>query len=189
MGFLIWAAIVIAYFLVLPRYIDAGSAPGLLVAFAYGFVPLIVTSFAVAGTRANIPKGSPWRNTRATLSGALLTAIAGSLCVLALAFSDDEPSTSAAKEADKQFRWIEAGKKGVRSRLRDPASAEFRNVYFHRGPDGVPAACGEVNGANGFGGKSGFQRFVAVGESRVFLEEAIPQGDFSPLWNKLCSGP
>lgn len=54
----------------------------------------------------------------------------------------------------------------------DPSSAEFRNIRWLS----KNAACGEVNGANSFGGKAGFQKFYAVRTSdtehyEVFLPE------------------
>jgi len=46
----------------------------------------------------------------------------------------------------------------VKGRLKDPDSAQFRNV--RRLPDGD--ICGEVNSKNGFGGYVGFQHFWIV---------------------------
>jgi hypothetical protein len=40
----------------------------------------------------------------------------------------------------------------------DPASAELRNVRWNDAGN----ACGEVNGSNAFGGKTGFRRFYAM---------------------------
>lgn len=57
----------------------------------------------------------------------------------------------------------------VKSRLRDPDSAQFSNVHAIN-YDGQNIVCGYVNATNGFGGKSGQQRFVGAG-SAVFLEE------------------
>ena len=52
----------------------------------------------------------------------------------------------------------------------DPASAQFRNIRWLS----ETAACGEVNGANRFGGKVGFEPFYATrpggtGQFEVFL--------------------
>lgn len=46
----------------------------------------------------------------------------------------------------------------VKDRLKDPESAQFRNV--RRLPDGD--VCGEVNSKNGFGGYVGFQHFWII---------------------------
>jgi len=51
----------------------------------------------------------------------------------------------------------------VKRKLRDPSSAQFRNMgVFHPAfADGPPqAVCGEVNSKNGFGGYSGYTIFV-----------------------------
>src|SRR5687767_4734164 len=58
--------------------------------------------------------------------------------------------------------------------LKDPTSAQFRDVYVaQRSADGLPALCGEVNGKNSYGGYGGFERFAVVrlpsGEMTSFI--------------------
>lgn len=60
------------------------------------------------------------------------------------------PSSDASKET-QQTIWIERSKEGVRKRMKDPASTQFRNVFFNES-DGTPVVCGEVNGKNSYGG-------------------------------------
>lgn len=52
---------------------------------------------------------------------------------------------------------IEGAQKAAAAELRDPSSAQFRNVrttgYF---------VCGEINGKNGFGAYAGFVRFYGT---------------------------
>lgn len=62
----------------------------------------------------------------------------------------------------------DAAKKLVANRLRDPSSAQFRNVQVVKQQDGTSAVCGEVNGKNAYGGYVGFQSFVVKG-SEVHL--------------------
>lgn len=77
------------------------------------------------------------------------------------------------------------GKAAVKAKLKDPSSAQFRNVYFHRGADGIPMTCGEVNSKNSFGGYSGYQRFVSAGKPELtFLQEQV--ADFNTVWKRLC---
>lgn len=112
---------------------------------------------------------------------------AWSLVVLVIAGCAGEPADSPAQtmsESDRQAVWIEEMKRRVRQDLRDPSSAEFRNVRFSRA-GGVPAVCGEVNGSNAFGGKAGFQRFVAAGDIRV-LEEEVEDGGMVTIWSQIC---
>ena len=56
----------------------------------------------------------------------------------------------------------EEAKSAVRALLKDPGSAQFRNIYS-RGMGGKPipgaAVCGEVNAKNSYGGYIGFTRF------------------------------
>jgi hypothetical protein len=85
----------------------------------------------------------------------------------------------------KKLGWMEKGMEAVKSKLKDPKSAQFRNVYFHRGADGIPMTCGEVNSKNSFGGYGGFQKFTSAGRSDLtFLEEEV--SDFDTVWNRLC---
>lgn len=58
----------------------------------------------------------------------------------------------------------------VTAEFRDPSGAEFRAIRWLT----KDAACGEVNGTNGFGGKTGFMAFYATrrastGRFEVFL--------------------
>lgn len=48
----------------------------------------------------------------------------------------------------------------VRNSLKDPVSAQFRNL---RGGKSNGSVCGEINAKNSFGGYVGFQPFVVVG--------------------------
>jgi hypothetical protein len=60
-------------------------------------------------------------------------------------------------------------KAAVAASLRDPSSAEFRNIMV-----GTSATCGEVNGKNGFGAYAGFKPFVYVdGVVRIEPEQPI----------------
>jgi len=110
------------------------------------------------------------------------------LSQLQRANSQKAKSSAGAKSADdwgKKNIWMERGKDAVREKLKDPRSAEFRNVFFHRGPDGVPMTCGEVNSKNSFGGRRGFQKFVSAGQvDLTYLEEEV--SDFYTVWNRLC---
>jgi hypothetical protein len=102
--------------------------------------------------------------------------------------ANEMPSSNAGAYDDrgKQLVWIEKGKEAIKTKLRDPDSAQFRNVEFHAG-GGVPLACGEVNGNNGFGGKAGYERFVAASDSIAVLEsEMTSSADMDEVWNKFC---
>lgn len=58
--------------------------------------------------------------------------------------------------------------KAVASTARDPASVSFRNVFIQKrvtkdGREPI-TLCGEVNGRNGYGGFTGFQAFLLLGD-------------------------
>lgn len=104
------------------------------------------------------------------------------LTTLAVAGSEDAYD----KTTDgKKIVWMDRGKVSVKAKLKDPESAQFRGLYFHRGKDGIPMTCGEVNSKNGFGGYVGFQRFLSAGTVELtMLQHEAP--DFSAAWNRAC---
>ncbi|WP_088699701.1 hypothetical protein [Halomonas campaniensis] len=75
-------------------------------------------------------------------------------------------------------------KKAVAERLRDPSSAQFRNV---KGGEkrGMYNVCGEVNGKNSYGAYAGYERFVASnGGKAIYLESEWPT--FEVRWITDC---
>lgn len=92
------------------------------------------------------------------------------------------PKTKVTQET-KEFLWVEKSKDGVRNRLKDPGSAEFKNVQYSNA-GGTHVACGQVNSKNSFGAYSGYQRFVAAGEQLVFFENDAQ--NFANVWNEMC---
>lgn len=74
---------------------------------------------------------------------------------------------------------VDDAKATVANQMRDPSSAQFREVREVRQNDGSLAVCGEVNGKNGFGAYSGFQEFV-VHDGRVTLIDPGLTGEADP---------
>jgi hypothetical protein len=75
----------------------------------------------------------------------------------------------------------------VREKLRDPSSAQFRNVRLNSLSSSE--VCGEVNAKNAFGGYIGFVRFAAEADGskmRVMFDDGTldkPSQDFfNTLW-------
>ena len=97
-------------------------------------------------------------------------------------------TSAAAEQANKEFAWMERGKVSVREKLKDPDSAKFQNLYFHKGKDNIPMTCGEVNSKNSFGGYGGFQKFISAGSPELtFLSEQMDANEFANVWNKFCA--
>lgn len=89
-------------------------------------------------------------------------------------------------DTGKQMAWIRISKDAVRAKLKDPDSADFRDVNFYAG-GGTPVACGEVNAKNGFGGYTGYEPFLAAGDQLVVLSSEMESGkEFAKVWNKFC---
>jgi hypothetical protein len=100
-----------------------------------------------------------------------------------------EPAESPADRETREMVWMERGKDAARSKLKDPDSAKFQNVYFHQGKDGVPLTCGEINSKNSFGGYGGFQKFISAGQADLtFLQEQMDASEFAKVWNEMCAG-
>lgn len=73
----------------------------------------------------------------------------------------------------------------IEAQLRDPSSAIYRSVIAI---DGGMAFCGEVNGANGFGGYAGWRPFVVVGSTVSFAptEEGAMADYFERSFDRWC---
>ncbi|MCV0415623.1 MAG: hypothetical protein K5831_12190 [Brevundimonas sp.] len=85
-----------------------------------------------------------------------------------------------------------AARQAVTDKLRDPSSAQFRNVRRIEHSNGSTMFCGEVNGRNAYGGMSGFQRFEAgvgtTGNATVMIDggEELNAAYFEGAWNQFC---
>lgn len=99
--------------------------------------------------------------------------------------SESAPKDENTFDTGKQIVWNERGKDTVRSKLKDPDSAEFRNVQFYSGGPS-PTTCGEVNAKNSFGGFSGYERFIAVGSTMSVLESEMKPNEMDRLWASVC---
>lgn len=76
------------------------------------------------------------------------------------------------------FRELKA-QESVRALLKDPSSAEFRNMN---------GMCGEVNSKNSFGAYTGFVRFIGTPDITVIEGEnpQVDQATFNEVWKKMC---
>ncbi|WP_162928365.1 hypothetical protein [Sphingopyxis terrae] len=101
--------------------------------------------------------------------------------------SSTTEATQPYADRGKQEAWIAAAQISVKKRLKDPSSAEFRNVHFYSGGKAA-VACGEVNAKNSFGGYSGYERFVAAGSTNlVFLESDLgSKAEMTEVWKEMC---
>lgn len=94
---------------------------------------------------------------------------------------------SKSQDSWKKSEWNEMSKKAIKERLKNPESASFKNVKFHMFNE-TPVTCGEVNSENGFGGKNGYQRFIAAGSALTFLEEELASSrEMDSAWAQICN--
>lgn len=121
----------------------------------------------------------------------LIVALVGiGFLAYARACSTTIPGDSSFAESQRDERRMDANlqyaaEQSVRAQLRDPESAQFRNVRVIRKP-GSTAVCGEVNARNGFGGYTGYQHFMSSGDLSVVHSDETARA-FLRLWNKACA--
>lgn len=82
---------------------------------------------------------------------------------------------------------------GVRHGLKDPASAQFRNMRAGQNGESV-TVCGEVNARNSFGGFAGFSPFIGMlskhkdtGKPAFIVISMESTGNGPIITRKLCS--
>ena len=73
-------------------------------------------------------------------------------------------------------------KSTIKSTLKDPESAKFKNMRVSIINPKV--VCGEVNSKNSFGGYTGFQKFVSVGEAVLFVDGS--DSDVTKKYKEFC---
>ena len=101
---------------------------------------------------------------------------------------DDKKTSEVQTSEIDEYSFIEKSKINVRSRLKDPKSAEFKNVYFYNSNEIHPVACGMVNSKNSYGGYSGYQRFISVitNSTVIFEKDMSSAAEFEKTWQSLC---
>lgn len=96
-----------------------------------------------------------------------------------------QENTSIDNEQSKIDSWIYLSKENVKGKMKNPTDVMFRNVFFHRNnKENIPVVCGEVNGRNSFNAYTGYQKFIAAGNTLAFLEEEVD--GFNSVWNDYC---
>lgn len=89
-----------------------------------------------------------------------------------------------AKQGDYSLL-IEDTQKYLENELKDPASAEFRNVYIAAG--GSPYLCGEFNAKNSYGAYIGFRKFHYLMTGLEMIEgKGALAGSFSKFHQDAC---
>lgn len=108
--------------------------------------------------------------------GRLLLALA---VMAAVAGCGETPAQKKHKEATAL---IVMGEKYVKEKIREPASAQFRNQFIGKG--GAP--CGEVNAKDAFGAYLGYQRYISVARELTMLAQDLPPHEFEESWQEMC---
>lgn len=78
------------------------------------------------------------------------------------------------------------------ARLKDAESARFRGEYLSWSDDDerpVLSLCGEVNAKNGYGGYTGFVRYVSTGTGMVTAAGEPGSAAIDAVWGTWCGRP
>lgn len=117
---------------------------------------------------------------------ALLRRSTPSVLVVALTAGVIVGCNEKADESHQEARYIALHQERIKGLLRDPDSAQFRNVYVSRSL-GAPLVCGEVNARNGLGGYDGFRRFVSAGDQQAIEGSNMASPEMDKLWSQACA--
>lgn len=92
-------------------------------------------------------------------------------------------STSTITQANDRTTFIiNKAKEAVKYHLKDPSSAQFRNVRLT-----AYAVCGEVNSKNSYGAMTGYLPFMSGGgANNTFFPNNFSNGEFEKTWNQAC---
>lgn len=118
------------------------------------------------------------------VNGAVLVALAA--VALATSAYASKLSTTSDTVVGEQV----LAKRKLAALLRDPDSAKYRGVHAYQDyVQGrmVISFCGEINAKNGFGGYTGYERFVATMVIAVTADGMASEQDMDNVWNRLCS--
>jgi hypothetical protein len=107
-----------------------------------------------------------------------IVALVFALAAPAAALSQTIVDGSETKVPQGDFAAVIAARIG--GRLKDPASAQYRNLGIGDAP-GTASWCGEVNARNGFGGYAGFKPFLIVLDRKTkAVEVEYPEWPLAP---------
>jgi hypothetical protein len=83
--------------------------------------------------------------------------------------------------------FVGLAKSAISSTLKDPSSAQFRNLYISTESLGV--LCGEINAKNAYGAYVGFRRFYSTGKGGGLdlIEQADDDSVFAHMWPSMCA--
>lgn len=83
---------------------------------------------------------------------------------------------------------ISSAKESLKSKLKDPYSVVFENIFMSKGANGSDVVCGEFNAKNGYGGYVGNKKFFYIetgGDPIIEIEgSSVISGD---LYDALCN--
>lgn len=93
-----------------------------------------------------------------------------------------KPENSSYRHSDYDGEMVVKAKRAVKATLRDPDSAQFRDIRYGESEETGPAVFGHVNSKNAFGGCSGFVKFVSNGTTTLIEGRDSKTGE---AWQKL----
>lgn len=88
------------------------------------------------------------------------------------------------KPSPQEARLIVAKEELLKSRLKVPQSARFRDVFVSA-IGGVQEVCGRIDALNSFGARTGYQRFI-MGDAENILESDYGSAELDRQWRQYC---
>ncbi|CAN7389004.1 hypothetical protein LJR066_002223 [Acidovorax sp. LjRoot66] len=89
-------------------------------------------------------------------------------------------------QAGNYARLLAGATKALTSRMQDPDTAQFRNLFVSDGP--LHMLCGEIDARNAFGAYEGFRRFYASGDPEFHaIESRKTTRVFEATWTSVCA--
>ena len=123
--------------------------------------------------------------------GVILLFIFFGLVAIGALNDNKSPPTTVDPEKDKaawKYASVQIAEKNIKYLLKDAESAQFREVGViipaQLNTKTMGVVCGEVNAKNGFGGYTGYKKFVVLAGIPI-----VDSGDraFANVWNKSCA--
>lgn len=100
------------------------------------------------------------------------------VCALIIALTHTMAMAATKKKASPDAALIVRGQAEAKALLKDPDSAQFRNVHIGIDILGNKKVCGEINAKNAFGGYTGFTPFVFHGRAAILSGPPQDQLDY-----------
>jgi hypothetical protein len=121
---------------------------------------------------------------RRSMSKAIQTLCIATTVLASYAHAGMEDAYNKTRDS-KKIAVMDKGQATLKSKLKNPDSAKFKNVFFHIGIENVPMTCGEVSYKDEKGKTTRYQRFMSAGRPE-YTHLQHEQKEFAASWRQFC---